>query len=440
MRPVDILRTFDNFDPEQLTVQEGNLEAVEGASPPSSLEAILSVVRLALTNFEDSSDFKQTEAQDLKDRVIQKLERITSAAAMPSSAGVVSASASDSLREEKSFYRDLLLDEKLDPYLPEGPRSKKGAFIEMLDSLGDTLLAINPSQYIIRQGISYGATSQDVYASDVQNIVSFLHILFDFAKKSDDFDLKELFHIALLFTAKRREKIAILNETPYNCNFGEFRYNYKGEKGIPAWTILGSYSKAYELKIKEMIASIVKIKPTNPTNIKKEGMVLMVHPQRSASAVNIIFELELHGGKILLSLLQNICLIDRPTDTIEEKIPHGIRLDHTAPSQLLKLMPHIAHQFEKILQMSSDDPHLMREMAFFQYLMAHACPFLRGSAAICEWFEMALFATHGFQVQYKPETCINLEALTTALPDFVESYEAGLFFEKLPLRESGASA
>jgi hypothetical protein len=68
---------------------------------------------------------------------------------------------------------------------------------------------------------------------------------------------------------------------------------------------------------------------------------------------------------------------------------------------------------------------LKSRIALFRYYFAHAMPFERGSAAIAEWFETALYAHHQLILHYNREKMVDLEALTTySLSEFVEKYDS----------------
>lgn len=69
---------------------------------------------------------------------------------------------------------------------------------------------------------------------------------------------------------------------------------------------------------------------------------------------------------------------------------------------------------------------LKEATALFRYYFAHAMPFERGSAAISEWFETAIYHYHNFKrVTYSKDKQVDLEALTTpSLPEFMQKYES----------------
>ncbi|MCB1118835.1 MAG: hypothetical protein KDK65_02625 [Chlamydiia bacterium] len=67
---------------------------------------------------------------------------------------------------------------------------------------------------------------------------------------------------------------------------------------------------------------------------------------------------------------------------------------------------------------------LKERVALLRYEYAHAMPFKRGSAATGEWLERAIYRHHGFELTYKQDTLVDLEALTALLPSrFFSRYD-----------------
>lgn len=70
-------------------------------------------------------------------------------------------------------------------------------------------------------------------------------------------------------------------------------------------------------------------------------------------------------------------------------------------------------------------------MALFSYELAHAMPFARGSAAVAEWFEQAIYRFHGYELSYDNSKMVNLEALTTMLPEYFNNYDSLIKLEQI---------
>lgn len=87
----------------------------------------------------------------------------------------------------------------------------------------------------------------------------------------------------------------------------------------------------------------------------------------------------------------------------------------------------IAHLFEQAIRWDrADQQELIDIMAQINYKWAHAMPYIRGSAAIMEWIEQAVYAFHDLDVQYVKDKSINMEALTNSWPEFAHSYDTEL--------------
>lgn len=83
----------------------------------------------------------------------------------------------------------------------------------------------------------------------------------------------------------------------------------------------------------------------------------------------------------------------------------------------------IAELFKKAIEWNGEDQQTLIDLvALINYEFAHAMPFKRGSAAVGEWLEMAIYRYHGLTLQYKENCCINMEALILPLKQFVEKY------------------
>lgn len=71
---------------------------------------------------------------------------------------------------------------------------------------------------------------------------------------------------------------------------------------------------------------------------------------------------------------------------------------------------------------------LRDRVCLLRYGFSHAMPFSRGSAAIGEWLEAAIYKYHGFlNFRYVPEKCVELEAITsTCLSEFRKNYNESI--------------
>ncbi len=101
-----------------------------------------------------------------------------------------------------------------------------------------------------------------------------------------------------------------------------------------------------------------------------------------------------------------------------------VQITHLDVFLIPKVLEAIAKVFKEAIECQSKDLAKLKEkVAYFSYLFAHATPFKRGSAAISEWFERAIYCFHGYELSYQSDKMANLEALTQLLPDFMAKYD-----------------
>ncbi len=84
-----------------------------------------------------------------------------------------------------------------------------------------------------------------------------------------------------------------------------------------------------------------------------------------------------------------------------------------------------AKLFKEALEWDQKElPQLKERVVLLTYVLNHATPFMRGSAAVSEWFEKSIYKCFGMDLTYNPEKCLNLEALTTPFPEFARNYDS----------------
>jgi hypothetical protein len=133
------------------------------------------------------------------------------------------------------------------------------------------------------------------------------------------------------------------------------------------------------------------------------------------------------GGK-MYALSQYLTWMYR--DYVEDPVEHMtdrsiVSIIHQDPFLIDPMLNDIARIFKEALEWNKANVTLLKnQMALLQYELAHAMPFIRGSAAISEWLEMALYRFHGFTLSYNPDKMVNLEALTSPLEEFVRNYDS----------------
>lgn len=122
---------------------------------------------------------------------------------------------------------------------------------------------------------------------------------------------------------------------------------------------------------------------------------------------------------------------------VEDPISHMeefsiISIYHQNTTFLDDMLENIAKVFGKILAWSPNDGtrKLQDLSAVLQYQFAHCMPFHRGSAAISEWLESALYLYHGYDLQRVKNESVNNHAFALTLPDFIEKYKTILSIQK----------
>ncbi len=138
----------------------------------------------------------------------------------------------------------------------------------------------------------------------------------------------------------------------------------------------------------------------------------------------------------MYALSHYLTWLHRDCGAQEDPVTHMHRCSHvTVVHQdcfLTELMlADIAKVFKQALEWDGKALKTLKErVALLEYEFAHAMPMIRGSAAIGEWLEMAIYRYHGYNVTYTPDKMVNLEALCSPLSTFVASYSSMIHLEK----------
>ncbi len=104
---------------------------------------------------------------------------------------------------------------------------------------------------------------------------------------------------------------------------------------------------------------------------------------------------------------------------------------HLDPFLLEPLLGDIAKLFkEAVITPSSELQQIKERVALFKYYFSHSAPYHRGSAAIGEWMERAIYRSHGYEARYFDHVCSDLEALVAPLSTFWERYDQIVHIQK----------
>lgn len=106
-----------------------------------------------------------------------------------------------------------------------------------------------------------------------------------------------------------------------------------------------------------------------------------------------------------------------------EPVP-PLNLVHMDSREMNRVIAFAQESFLRVLCWDGGDiRQLKKDVAEVMYLVSHATPWKRGTAAILEMIEDACFRYHGFILERKTGKNVNLEALTKDMESFVRSYQ-----------------
>jgi hypothetical protein len=115
-----------------------------------------------------------------------------------------------------------------------------------------------------------------------------------------------------------------------------------------------------------------------------------------------------------------------------------IQLNHQAVIDIKFSLLDVADDFSNIMTTTYADDQkdlLVSAMTILIYRISNATPYERGSAAIIEWLEVAIYKFHGYELEYSAEKNTNLESLTLSLKEFATVYPTCMQLNKdAPLR------
>lgn len=103
----------------------------------------------------------------------------------------------------------------------------------------------------------------------------------------------------------------------------------------------------------------------------------------------------------------------------------AVSLSHTLPQYVLPILKAAYPYWQQVMDPNCSKKNLIKALASLEYLLQHAMPFERGSAAIIGGITYALYKKHGYEIiPSKANTAIYWKALgTRSLQDFIKVYE-----------------
>lgn len=186
--------------------------------------------------------------------------------------------------------------------------------------------------------------------------------------------------------------------------------------------------------------AMIVLKKKFPEEYKRLKLYLVIlqmrflapHKKKSDWALTTL-RLEVDGKMYAISQYLTWMYRDFKDDPVERMLNHSIStILHQDPFLIDAMLADIAKIFKKAIEWNGKDLNeLMQDVALLEYEFAHSMPHSRGSGAIAEWIETAIFRFHGYHVRYNQKKMVTFEAYVSSLKQFVENYKTMIFLEKV---------
>jgi avirulence protein len=110
-------------------------------------------------------------------------------------------------------------------------------------------------------------------------------------------------------------------------------------------------------------------------------------------------------------------------------------IEHTAPSEVPRIMAHAESLYSRALDPSVSDPQALTTLGELHWWVAHAMPDDRGSAAKTELSVRSMAQSLGMDLpSFKKGFVPDLEAMTTPRSEFTAKYPAMFDWKSAPRR------
>ena len=139
--------------------------------------------------------------------------------------------------------------------------------------------------------------------------------------------------------------------------------------------------------------------------------------------------LEVNGKLYAISQYLTWMYCNHSEDPVDRMVRHSkVMIIHQDTFLTEDTLKDISKVFKETVLWNRDEEslvHLKNKVALLRYEFSHNMPFQRGSAAIGEWLEIAIYRYHGFTKSHHSKTYLtDLEALTSfSLDDFLKRYD-----------------
>lgn len=155
--------------------------------------------------------------------------------------------------------------------------------------------------------------------------------------------------------------------------------------------------------------------------------------ERKSDWIHVAVRTQLNGKLRVFSEYLTWAYRDLVNDPVDKMMGRSIiAILHQDPFLIDMMLDDMSKIFKTTIEWNGKNlKDLKDQVALFRYEFSHAMPFRRGSSAVAEWFERALYAFHGMKVAYNPDKLVDLEALTSSLKEFVDNYDSMIKLTKL---------
>lgn len=204
-------------------------------------------------------------------------------------------------------------------------------------------------------------------------------------------------------------------------------------EALPEDPLLSDPHKGKEIKIVDLFKSCERVQSLSDKNRELyERVFLSIQTHgllqgrfRDRHSINGLYVLdrtiELDGEKVVLSRAMTWFTKDESgQEKVDDSVSMVVYCDRL---DLKSLLEKIAKVFEQAI-VSFEPSEIQEQLGLFRYLFAHACPFWRGSGAIAEWLEKAVYRYHILEPPYDPSFRADLEALSLPYNLFKERYDS----------------
>jgi hypothetical protein len=241
-------------------------------------------------------------------------------------------------------------------------------------------------------------------------------------KEWKNYQQKALFRFLLKFFGGERRKIADKQKTPASERFGVWRESRR----ISLQTkLIGSYQEYGQVIANDLLDRELGISETEVIDELTFSIKTLAIVSEGKPAKRKIYNLQWKEEQpFILSYFNS------------EMESGLITIHHQAPD-LIQYSIEILERYFILTLASDNEEDLKKNIAIFRFIFGHSAPYFRGSAAIAEWFEKAIYAYRGYESSYgealsdehfKPTG--DLDAYTVTLAEYITLYK-----ERITLRD-----